>query len=539
MEFSLNQNRESRRINDCKGTCKTPIGCTCKDDKQEQTEAKPEVLFKLGASVADDNICTCGKNPGGACGCKTGEGCGCGSSKSTESKGCGGCSKKSKCSCTKGTHKLEVFDWLSDLPEAEASSQMVEVQFKNTRKGYYLNSNNLELYKGDIVAVEATPGHDIGEVTLTGKLVPLQMRKNNYRAQPGEHKRIYRIAKPADLDKYNEAKTLEHKTMLRSREIAEELGLHMKISDVEYQGDGNKAIFYYIADERVDFRQLIKVYAEKFRVKIEMKQIGARQEAGRVGGIGPCGRELCCSSSMSNFVSVSTSAARFQDISLNPQKLAGQCGKLKCCLNYEVDAYVEAQRKLPSREIVLDTKDSAYFHFKTDILSGTMTYSTDKHFAANLVSLPKDRVYEVIRMNKGGHKPLKLSLNEDEVQEKELPKDILEQENINRFDNKGGGRNNGKKKVVRGDRDRRQPQAENQSEGQKSIQPARNKEVKLNPNENSNNSNNQRPNNNREDAANTGEQQQQRSRRNNRNRNRNRNNDNRNQGKDNTPQNEA
>lgn len=531
MEFSLNHNKEGKRINDCKGTCKTPIGCTCKEDRQDQQEVKAEESLNVSKStLADNNICTCGKNPGGACGCKTGEGCGCQSSKSSESKGCGGCSKKTKCCCTKGSHKLEVFDWLFDLPEAEASSQMVEVQFKNTRKGYYLNSNNLDLYKGDIVAVEATPGHDIGEVTLTGKLVPLQMKKNNYRTQPGEHKRVYRIAKPADLDKYQEAKSLEHKTMLRAREIAEELGLHMKISDVEYQGDGNKAIFYYIADERVDFRQLIKVYAEKFRVKIEMKQIGARQEAGRVGGIGPCGRELCCSSSMSNFVSVSTSAARFQDISLNPQKLAGQCGKLKCCLNYEVDAYVEAQRKLPSRDIILDTKDGSYFHFKTDILSGVMTYSTDKNFAANLIALPKDRVYEVIRMNKTGHKPLKLTLDEEEVQDKSTTKDILEQENINRFDNKGGGHGNGKKKVIRGDR--RQSQSDSQPNQQ--GQPGRSRDSGRNDN--------QRSGNNKEGAANNGngvDMKQRNPNRNNRNRNRNRNNDNRNQGKDNAPQNEA
>ncbi|SHF22187.1 PSP1 domain-containing protein [Dysgonomonas macrotermitis] len=530
MEFSLNQDRGSKRINDCKGTCKTPIGCTCKGDKvAEQGETSIGTAIKM-ASTIENNLCTCGKNPGGACGCKTGEGCGCGSSKSGESKGCGGCSKKSKCCCTKGTHKLEVFDWLSDLPEAEASSQMVEVQFKNTRKGYYLNSNNLELYKGDVVAVEATPGHDIGEVTLTGKLVPLQMRKNNYRSQTGEHKRIYRIAKPADIDKYNEAKALEHKTMLRAREIAEELGLQMKISDVEYQGDGNKAIFYYIADERVDFRQLIKVYAEKFRVKIEMKQIGARQEAGRVGGIGPCGRELCCSSSMSNFVSVSTSAARFQDISLNPQKLAGQCGKLKCCLNYEVDTYVEAQRKLPSRETVLDTKDGSYFHFKTDILSGTMTYSTDKNFAANLVSLPKDRVYEVIRMNKNGNKPVKLTLDEDEVNEKLQPKDILEQENINRFDNKGS-RNNGKKKVVRGDK--RQPENENRAQNQA----PRNKDQNSNNNQRANNKEAVATNNN--EPRNNAESQQRNRNRNNRNRNRNRNGDNRAQGKENNSPNEG
>ena len=397
----------------------------------------------------EENICTCGKNPGGTCGCKTGEGCATHSEKQT--KDCKNCDKKNRCCFTKGTHKLEVFDWLSDLPEAQCETQMVEVQFKNTRKGYYLNSNNLDLFKGDIVAVEASPGHDIGEVTLTGKLVLLQMKKSNYRPPQGEqHRRVYRIAKPSDIDKYNAAKALEYGTMLRAREIAEELGLQMKISDVEYQGDGNKAIFYYIADERVDFRQLIKVYAEKFRVKIEMKQIGARQEAGRVGGIGPCGRELCCSNSMSSFVSVSTTAARYQDISLNPQKLAGQCGKLKCCLNYEVDIYVEAQRELPSRDIILETKDASFYHFKTDILSGMMTYSTSKEFAANLIVIPKDRVYEIIRMNKRGSRPLKLDLDNDNGVEKEMPKDILEQENINRFDN--NNRNGRKKTVVKSGR---------------------------------------------------------------------------------------
>lgn len=405
----------------------------------------------------DQDICTCGKNPGGVCGCKTGDGCGC-KTKSNEVKDCDDCSKKNRCCCTKGTHKLEVFDWLCDLPESQLETQMVEVQFKNTRKGYYLNSANIELFKGDIVAVEASPGHDIGEITLTGKLVLLQMKKNNYRPLQGEqHRRVYRIAKPVDLEKYEEAKSLEYKTMLRAREIAEELTLQMKISDVEYQGDGNKAIFYYIADERVDFRQLIKIYAEQFRVKIEMKQIGARQEAGRVGGIGPCGRELCCSSSMSSFISVSTAAARFQDISLNPQKLAGQCGKLKCCLNYEVDAYVEAQRKLPSREIILDTKDSAYYHFKTDILSGTITYSTDKNFPANLISISKDRAYEIIRMNKNGHKPLKLGIEDSNDQVEETPKDILENENINRFDKKQGDR---KKKVLKNNKHNEKPNLE-------------------------------------------------------------------------------
>ena len=221
------------------------------------------------------------------------------------------------------------------------TTDLVEVQFKHTRKGYYHNVNNLELKKGDIVAVEASPGHDIGIVTLTGRLVNLQVKKANLKSAD-DIKRIYRIARETDLQKCREAKAREHSTMIESRKIAKGLGLDMKIGDVEYQGDGNKAIFYYIADERVDFRQLIKDLAAAFHVRIEMKQIGARQEAGRIGGTGPCGRELCCATWMKNFSSVSTNAARFQDISLNPQKLAGMCAKLKCCLNYEVDNYVEA-----------------------------------------------------------------------------------------------------------------------------------------------------------------------------------------------------
>ena len=266
----------------------------------------------------------------------------------------------------------------------------MEVQFKNTRKGYYHNVNHLDLRKGDIVAVEASPGHDIGVVSLTGRLVKLQVKKANLKSAD-DIKRIYRIAKPVDMDKYYEAKDREHATMIQSREIAKNLGLQMKIGDVEYQGDGNKAIFYYIADERVDFRQLIKVLADTFHVRIEMKQIGARQEAGRIGGTGPCGRELCCATWMKNFVSVSTNAARIQDISLNPQKLAGMCAKLKCCLNYEVDDYVEAGRKMPARDVVLETLDSDYYLFKSDILAGLATYSTGKGVAANLVTITAER----------------------------------------------------------------------------------------------------------------------------------------------------
>lgn len=344
-------------------------------------------------------------------------------------------------SCNRQDKQLNTYDWLADIPGNVEESDLVEVQFKNTRKGYYRNSNKIPLEKGDIVAVEATPGHDIGVVTLTGRLVPLQMKKASIKSE-ADIKRIYRKAKPVDMEKYNEAKTREHSTMIRARQIALSLNLDMKIGDVEYQGDGNKAIFYYIADGRVDFRQLIKVLAEAFHVRIEMKQIGARQEAGRIGGIGPCGRELCCATWMTSFVSVSTSAARFQDISLNPQKLAGQCAKLKCCLNYEADCYVEAQKRLPSKEMELETKDGVFYFFKADILSNQVTYSTDKSIPANLVTISGRRAFEVIGLNKRGIKPDSLA----EEAHREAPKkpvDLLEQESLTRFDRSRKGKNGG------------------------------------------------------------------------------------------------
>ena len=345
-----------------------------------------------------------------------------------------------------GRNKLETFDWLVDVPAVGTKQcNLVEVQFKNTRKGYYLNSLNLDLSKGDIVAVESAPGHDIGEVTLTGPLVVCQMKKVGFKSDQ-EIKRVYRKAKEADIQKWQEAKSLEHSTMLRARKIAEDLNLNMKIGDVEYQGDGAKAIFYYIADDRVDFRQLIKVLAEAFKVRIEMKQIGARQEAGRIGGIGPCGRQLCCSAWMSSFISVSTSAARYQDISLNPQKLAGQCAKLKCCINYEIDAYVEGSKKMPSREIVLQTLDGEYYHFKTDIFKREITYSTSKEFPANLVTISASRAFEVISMNKRGNKPQSLNNVNSAKEEKKEFTDVVGQDSVTRFDkgvkkkscNKGG-----------------------------------------------------------------------------------------------------
>ena len=345
--------------------------------------------------------------------------------------------------CSRHADKLNTYDWLADLPDNAAACDVVEVQFKPPRKGYFLNVNKLPLEKGDVVAVEASPGHDIGTVTMTGRLVPLQVKKANLK--PGtELKKIYRKARQTDIDKWNEAKKREHETMIESRQIALHLGLQMKIGDVEYQGDGNKAIFYYIADERVDFRQLIKVLADRFRVRIEMKQIGARQEAGRIGGIGPCGRELCCATWMTNFSSVSTAAARFQDISLNPQKLAGQCAKLKCCMNYEVDQYMESLKKLPSREITLHTQDEEYFFFKADILAHMVTYSTDKKMLVNEKTISARRGFEVIQMNRNGQKPA--SLNEEEHKVAPVSVDLLDQDNINRFDSQNKRHKKKKKK---------------------------------------------------------------------------------------------
>ena len=346
----------------------------------------------------------------------------------------GGCCMNRKGCRNASGKKLSVYDWLCDLPETVKETDLVEVQFKNTRKGYYLNNTQLELEKGDKVAVESSPGHDIGEVTLVGKLVLLQMKKNNIDASKYELKKVYRKVRDLDIEKYNEAKAKEQETMIKARQIADSLRLSMKIGDVEYQGDKIKAIFYYIADERVDFRQLIKVLAEAFRVRIEMKQIGARQEAGRIGGIGPCGRELCCSTWITNFNTVSTSAARYQDLSLNPQKLAGQCGKLKCCMNYELDSYMDAQKRLPSREIELETKYGTYYHFKTDIFKGQITYSTDRNMASNLVTISSERAKEIIGLNKSGKKPDEL--NEQPVAKKKSVEyeNVVGQDSLTRFD---------------------------------------------------------------------------------------------------------
>lgn len=411
--------------------------------------------------------------------------------------------------CGRQDHQLNTYDWLADVPGNNATTDLVEVQFKNTRKGYYHNVNNLDLKKGDIVAVEANPGHDIGVVTLTGQLVRLQVKKANIKS-PEDIRRIYRIAKEADMEKYAAAKAREHATMIQSREIAKGLGLKMKIGDVEYQGDGNKAIFYYIADERVDFRQLIKDLAAAFHVRIEMKQIGARQEAGRIGGTGPCGRELCCATWVRNFSSVSTNAARFQGVSLNPTKLAGMCAKLKCCLNYEVDDYMEAARRLPSREVSLFTLDAEYFLVKTDILSGECTYSTDRKKMVNVETISARRAREVIELNRQGEKPLSL-LDDGSVKPEAKSADLLADGDLSRFDKFQKKKKKKKKPSAaqpprQGDATRR-PHPQGKPRGERpSREGGQRGEGRQRPMERSS----QQPRRSHEKAAETGETQQQR-----------------------------
>ncbi len=370
--------------------------------------------------------------------------------------------------------KLHVTDWLNDIKTAIPGDDIVEVRFKNTRKDYYRNVNNLNLNVGDLIAVEGSPGHDIGIVSVKGELVFEQMKRHKVTLNNGEYRKVYRKAKSVDIDKWKEAISLEHETMIKSRQIVNDLGLDMKIGDVEYQGDRTKAIFYYIADGRVDFRQLIKVLAETFRIRIEMKQIGARQEAGRIGGIGPCGRELCCSTWMNNFVSVSTNAARYQEISLNPQKLAGQCGKLKCCLNFEVDTYVDAQRDFPSNNIPLHSENLTYHFFKADILGGIYWYAPQGNGPSNLVSVPVERVKEVQRMNRNGKKPEKLVTESYETAAKKAEsfQNVVGQDDLHRFDRpKKQTRKKSRNTRRNPNRNPNQPQGENQNkpQGQRRI----------------------------------------------------------------------
>ena len=355
----------------------------------------------------------------------------------------GGCHITKKAVNRNSQHMLPVVDWLSDIPSTGHETDLVEVQFKNTRKGYFHNSEHLPLEKGMAVVVESNPGTDLGEVSLVGELVPLQMRKYHINTDRYEIRNVLRLATSNDLDTAEIAHSKEQETMIKARQLAKSLGLEMKIGDVEYQGDGSKAIFYYIADGRVDFRQLIKLYAEAFRVRIEMKQIGARQEAGRIGGTGPCGRELCCSTWMTQFSSVGTNAARIQNISLNPQKLAGQCAKLKCCLNYEVPIYEEACKKLPPRHQPLETKDATYYFFSADPLANAVTYSTDSRHPANLETITPARAREIIDMNRRGEKPLNLGGKQSAIVIMETDyQNVVGQDDLTRFDKKKNKNNN-------------------------------------------------------------------------------------------------
>lgn len=349
--------------------------------------------------------------------------------------------------CRKGSancSKLQVYDWLKDVQNLANPNEIMEVRFKNTRKDYYRNVNNLKLEVGDVIAVEASPGHDIGIISLTGDLVVEQMKKHRVTLVNGDFRKIYRKAKQVDLEKWRESILLEHETMIKSRQIAAGLGLDMKIGDVEYQGDATKAIFYYIADERIDFRQLIRDLAETFHIRIEMKQIGARQEAGRIGGIGPCGRELCCATWISNFVSVSTNAARYQEISINPQKLAGQCGKLKCCLNFEVDSYIDAQRDFPPTNFPLETEKGRYIFQKVDIFKRIFWYSLQEEAPLNQVPVSVDTVKDIIRMNRSGKKAARLNLEvaARQPETEALFHNLTGQESLGRFDTpRQAGRN--------------------------------------------------------------------------------------------------
>lgn len=412
--------------------------------------------------------------------------------------GCANCSSnngvpngcKSNGSCgTGGCSQLSVFDWLSniELPNGQTTYDIVEIRFKGGRKGFYRNINNIDLQVSDAVVVEASAGYDVGVVAAVGELSRLQVRKKSPNLKPHEARPILRKATASDIDKWIKARDREESCMFESRHLANALGLKMKISDVEFQGDGTKATFYYTAEDRVDFRQLIRDMADTFKIKIEMKQIGMRQEASRLGGIGSCGRELCCSTWLTDFRSVSTAAARYQQLSLNPQKLAGQCGKLKCCLNYELDAYVDALKEFPKAEIKLKTQKGEAFHIKTDVFKRQMWYiqRTEDSIPSNPIPLSPERVTEIIELNKKGQKPADLKDFAEVVESEKTPDytNVVGQESLNRFDNifkkkkrnkkrKGSGNkapnstnNNNAKKEVKANDNRKPQQKNNNAKG--------------------------------------------------------------------------
>ena len=422
------------------------------------------------------------------------------------------CGDEIEAKAVEGCYKIHETNWLEEYPDT-IPTDIYEVRFKNTRRSYYQNVNNLDLKRGDIVAVEAQPGHDIGIVSLTGDMVAKQMRRVGFNPHNGEFKKIFRKARPYDIERWQEAIALEHETMIASRQIAAEMGLDMKIGDVEYQGDKMKAIFYYIADQRVDFRELIKVFAERFHIRIEMKQIGARQEAGRIGGIGACGRELCCASWMPSFSSVTTNAARMQEISLNPQKLAGQCSKLKCCLMYEYDAYADARRTIPRLREPLQTLDGEYHLIKIDPLAGTMSFSTSKNTIANLTTLSTERVKAIIAMNRAGEKPESL-IGEDDERPAAEPTYRSEEDSIDRFDNKsrrnkrnkrnrnkqGGEQNSAKEGHNKPERTERPERAEKPESSAEGGEVSENRERTERHNRNHNRNRNRNRNNHRQEG---------------------------------------
>lgn len=360
----------------------------------------------------------------------------------------GGCKNNGTCG-TDGCNKLTVFDWLSNmqLPDGQQSFNYVEVRFKNSRKEYYKNAENLQLKIGDIVATQSETGHDIGMVTLTGELVRVQLKKRKIKYDVDDFPKIYRIASQTDVDKWKAAREKEEPMKVRARQIAIRLDLQMKISDIEFQGDASKATFYYTADQRVDFRQLIREYATEFKTRIEMRQIGLRQEAARLGGIGSCGRELCCSTWLTDFRSVTTSAARYQNLSLNPQKLAGQCGKLKCCLNYELDSYLDALKDFPKQNQKLYTEKGTAVCQKVDIFKGLMWYCYEGEWM-NWHTLTTSQVHEIVAKNKAKEKVASIEeyASEHIIEEKVEFENVVGQDSLTRFDQPATKRKKRKKR---------------------------------------------------------------------------------------------
>jgi cell fate regulator YaaT (PSP1 superfamily) len=411
----------------------------------------------------------------------------------------GGCKNQGTCS-SGGCNKLEVYDWLGNmmLPSGQAQYDIIEVRFKNSRKSFYRNTKNLSLQVGDAIVVEGAPGKDVGVVSVVGELARIQVNKKEPNFKNTDAPKIIGIASQADIDNWIKARGLEKEVMYKSRTLAVNLGLQMKISDVEYQADLTKATFYYTAEGRVDFRQLIKDLADEFKIRIEMRQIGARQEASRLGGIGSCGRELCCSTWLTDFRSVSTSAARYQQLSLNPQKLAGQCGKLKCCLNFELDMYLDAFKAFPKGDLKLRTEKGNAVHIKTDVFKKEMWYAYDGD-GGGLVSLKPDRVREIIRMNKEGKKPHDLKdFMEEVVVEAPDYSNVVGQDSLNRFEHifkKKKKKPNNRNRAA-GNKQNNPGNNSNKVEANKTVKnSAGTGEVKKKPNNKRRNNNRNKPNN--------------------------------------------